>query len=111
MTITAELLSGSTDGEPISVVGTTSGAADTIHTAHASAKDEIWIWAANEHTADVVLTIEFGNATEPVIVTVPSKDGAHLVIPGARLTNSKVVKAFADVTAVVSLFGNVNRHA
>lgn len=112
MTITPLVLSGGAgDGTPISVVATTTGAADTVHTAPAAGYDDIYIYAANEHTADVELTVEFGNATEPIVQTIPFKKGVYLVIPGWRLGASKVVKAFASVTAVVALSGPVNRHS
>lgn len=111
MTISAELLSGSTNGQPISVTATTSGGANTVHAAHATSKDEIWLWAVNEDTVDRKLTVEFGNATELIEYTVPAEDGLHLIVPGVRLSGSLVVKAFCDTTAVVALVGNVNRHS
>ena len=53
------ILTGSTDGKLIKVVAT-STAGTTIHTAEASNKDEVHLYAYNNHTADVKLTIEFG---------------------------------------------------
>jgi len=107
-------LSGSTDGKPIKVVQTAT-AGDTIHTAVAGATagtyDEIWIWAYNGHTADVVLTIEFGGATVPdqnIVMTIPAKAGLLLVVPGLILQNGMVVKAFAGTANVITLSGFVN---
>jgi len=104
------ILSGSTDGRPVSVTQTAT-AGDLIHTADATAIDEVWLYAVNRHTADVVLTIELGgvSAGDLVTVTLTAGGGPVLVIPGTPMTNSLVVRAFADTTAVVSVFGWVNR--
>jgi hypothetical protein len=110
-TFTKELLSGSTDGKQIKVVQTAT-AGTTIHTAHATAKDEIWLWAVNSSAADVKLTIEWGEATAPdgnIEVTIPAESGYVLVIPGLLLTNSLVVKAFAASANVILINGYVNR--
>lgn len=104
-------LSGSTDGKGIKVTQTAT-AGDTIHTAHATALDEIWLYAVNTHTADVVLTLEYGGVSDPdnlMIVTVPFKAGLVPIIPGLLLTNSLVIKAFAGTANVVMLYGFVNR--
>jgi hypothetical protein len=107
-------LSGSTDGKAIKVVQTAT-AGDTIHTAVAGTTagtfDEIWLWAYNGHTADVVLTIEFGGATVPdqnIVVTIPFKSGLVPVVPGFILQNGMVVKAFAATANVVTIIGFVN---
>lgn len=104
-------LSGSTDGKQIKVVATAT-AGTTIHTASATALDEIWIWAVNSSSSAVKLTIEWGEATAPdgnVEVTIPAESGYMLVIPGMVLTNSLVVKAFAATTNVILINGYVNR--
>lgn len=104
-------LSGSTDGKQIKVVATAT-AGTTIHTAHATALDEIWLWAVNSDTTARKLTIEWGEATAPdgnVEVTVPAESGYLLVIPGMILTNSLVVKAFAATTNVILINGYCNR--
>ena len=110
-TFTKVVLSASTDGLPVKVAATAT-AGTTIHTAHATSLDEIWLYAYNGHSADVVLTVEFGGATVPdqnIILTVSTKAGLILVIPGLLLTNSKVLKAFAATANVISLSGFVNR--
>lgn len=107
-------LSNSTDGRAIKVVATaTLGTA--IHTAVAGqvagTYDEVWLWAYNGHTADVVLTVEFGGATVPddnIVQTIPLKQGLFLVVPGFVLQNAKAVTAFASVANVVTLNGYVN---
>ena len=107
-------LSGSTDGKAIKVVQT-STAGTTIHTAVAGTTagtyDEVWLWAYNGHTANVVLTIEFGGADVPdqnIVVTIPFKAGLVPVVPGFILQNGMVVKAFAATANVITLNGFVN---
>ena len=107
-------LSESTDGKAIKIAATaTPGTA--IHTAVAGTTagtyDEIWLWAFNSHTADVVLTIEFGGADAPdqnIVVTIPYKAGLVPVVPGLILQNGATVKAFAETTNVVTITGFVN---
>jgi len=107
-------LSGSTDGMAIKVAATATPGT-TIHTAVAGTTagtyDEIWLWAFNSHTADVLLTIEYGGATDPdniIEVSIPPQSGLVPVIPGLILQNSKVVKAFAASTNVITIIGYVN---
>ena len=110
-TFTKLKLSGSTDGKQIKVAATAT-AGTTIHTAHATSLDEVWLWAVNSSTSAVKLTIEWGEATAPdgnVEVTVPAEAGYMLVIPGVILTNSLVVKAFAATANVILINGYVNR--
>jgi len=110
-TFTKLKLSGSTDGKGIKVVQT-STAGDTIHTAHATDLDEIWIYAVNSQAAAVKLTLEWGQADAPdgnIEVTIPGESGLFLVAPGLLLTNSLVVKAFAGTASVVIIHGFVNR--
>ena len=110
-------LSGSTDGRGIKVVQTgTLGT--TIHTAVSGTADnnfdEIWLFAYNSHTGAVVLTIEFGGVSVPddnVVLTLTSKSGLLLVVPGLILQNGCVVTAFADIGNVVVITGFVNNIA
>jgi len=112
-TYTKNLLSGSTNGKAIKVVQTAT-AGDTIHTAVAGTSDfdEIWLYAYNGHTVDVILTIEFGGASVPdqnIIATIPYKAGLVPIVPGLLLQNGLVIKAFANVANVVTIIGFVNR--
>jgi len=107
-------LSGSTNGRGIKVAATSS-AGDTIHTSvsgtTAGTYDEIWLWAYNSHSADVVLTIQFGGTSTPdddIKITVPTQAGAFLIVPGLILQNSTVVKAYAGTTNVVIIYGYAN---
>lgn len=93
----------------------TATAGTTIHTAVAGTTagtfDEVWLYATNNHTANVNLTIEFGSATAPndnIQLSIPNKTGIYLVVPGLILQNGATVKAFASVASVISIQGWVN---
>lgn len=110
-TITKEFLSGSTDGKLIKVVATATPGT-TIHTATAHIKDEIYIYAVNTDSSAHKLTIEFGGVTSPddlIEITLAAESGLELIIPGLILTNSLVVKAFADAGNLVNIGGYVER--
>jgi len=111
-------LSSSTDGRPIKVVATAIGTSPTlIHTGSTTATtyDEVWIYAQNNHTADVALRLGFGNTTDPddiIEYTVKTKGGLYLIVPGLVLKGNSTaltVKAAAGTTNVISLLGYVNR--
>lgn len=108
-------LSGSTDGKGIKLTQTATGTEETIHTAVAGTTagtyDEVWLWAYNDHTADVVLTLEIGGTTDPdnvVCITVPYQSGLIPVLPGLPLQNGAVIKAFAATANVIMIYGFVN---
>jgi len=116
-TFSKVLLSGSTGGQPI-LVAATATAGTTIHTTGTSSAnlDEIWLYAQNDHSADLLLTIEFGGTTSPnnlIRQTVTTRSGLMLVIPGLLLagdgTSGRVVRAFCASANVVHLSGYVNR--
>lgn len=114
--ITKMKLSGSTDGMPIKVAATAT-LGTTIHTADATALDEIWLWAVNTDSSARLLTLEFGDVTSPdhhVAKTISAQgtegvDGPVLILPGVLLTNSKVLTAFAASANKINLFGFINR--
>ena len=107
-------LSESADGKAV-LIAATSSPGTSIHTAvtgqTAGSYDEVWLWAQNNHTANVVLTVQFGStdAKDNIIVTIPFKSGLVPVLPGLPLQNELVIKAFAATTNVISIFGFVNR--
>ena len=113
-TFTKTKLSGSTDGRGIAVAATAT-LGTTIHTAHATALDEIWLYANNIHSSAVVLTVEYGGVTatsdliQTSIAATPS--GLVLICAGLLVTGSVVVTAFADTANKIELFGFVNRIA
>jgi hypothetical protein len=104
-------LSGGTDGRNIKVAAT-STPGTTIHTAHATDLDEIWLYAVNSDSTARKLTIEFGGTSAPddlIELTIQPESGLVLVVPGLVLTNSLVVKAFAASANLVLINGYVNR--
>jgi hypothetical protein len=107
------ILSGSTNGKQIKVAAT-STPGTTIHTAGAGTTnaDEIWLYVTNNHTASVAVTIEWGGTASPddlIQMSIPSKTGLYLLVPGLVLNNSLVVKVFAATTNVICVSGWVNR--
>jgi len=112
------VLSGSTDGRGVLISGTTSGGANTVHTASATATvfDEVWLYAQNTDTTARKLTVEWGGtgAGDIMEITIPGESGLTLVSPGLVLKGNAsplVVKAFAATTNVVAVYGFVNRIA
>lgn len=111
MAISKLALSGSTNGRMVKVVATGT-AGTTIHTAHATDLDEVWLWAVNTDTSSRKLTIEFGGTSSPddlIELSVPAESGLILVVPGLVVTGSVVVRAFAATANVVNVAGYVNR--
>ena len=111
-------LSQSTDGRPIKVGATAIASSPTlIHTASTTTTtfDEVWIYAQNNHSADVALRLGFGNTADPddiIEFTVKTKAGLFLIVPGLILKGNATaltVKAAAGTTNVISLSGYVNR--
>jgi len=110
--VTKAKLSGSTNGRGIKVVATAS-TGTTIHTAVSgtSSYDEVWLYAYNSHTAEVLLTIQFGGTTSPdddIKVMIPAQSGRYLLVDGAILNNSVVVAAYASLANVIVITGFVN---
>ena len=108
-----QLLSASTDGRRIKVAATATPGT-TIHTATSTSGQIDWItlYVQNSHTADVLLTIEFGGTTSPddlIQQTIAAKSGDALVVAGLPLRNGLVVKAFAGTTNVLTVSGFVER--
>jgi hypothetical protein len=87
-------LSASTDGLPVKVVATaTTGT--TIHTATSSTAagtfDLVTLFAVNTHTADVVLTVEFGGTSTDnnIVMTIPYKSGMFMICDRAAFAERK----------------------
>ena len=107
-------LSGSTDGRGIKVAATSSPGT-TIHTSVSGATsgtfDEIWLFAHNNYTSDILLTLELGGTTDPddlINVTISFDSGLMLIIPGLILQNSSVIRAYAATADYVVITGFVN---
>lgn len=109
-------LSGSTDGRAIKVSATATPGT-TIHTGSAAPTTlhEIWLYAVNSDTASHKLTIEWGGVTAPddliEVNAVAAENGLTLIVPGLLIVGNAtplIVKAFADLTNVVTVHGYVN---
>ena len=112
-TITRLPFSGSADGQGIKVAATASPGT-LVHTAHATATDEVWLWCVNSSASAVKLTVQFGGTTDPddsIEATIAPESGLFLIVPGLVLSNSKVVRAFAATANVLAVHGYVNRLA
>lgn len=114
-TITKSALSGSTSGRGI-VIAATATEGTLIHTAvageSAGVYDEIWLYAQNIHSANVVLTVEFGGTTavgDTIKATIAFQAGLVPIVPGFPLQNGCVVRAFAGAANVIEVFGFVNK--
>lgn len=118
-TFSKQTLSGGTyNGRAIKVAATSIASSPTlIHSANvANSTDEVWIYAQNNHSADVALRIGFGGTTDPddvIDFTVKTKAGLYLVVPGLILIGNATtplnVVAAAGTANVISLSGYVNR--
>lgn len=115
--LTKVLLSGSTGGKGIKVAATAT-AGTTIHATGISATiiDEVWLYAYNDDTVAITLTIEFGGVTDPddtIVLSVPPASGLTLVVPGLTLVGTgaaaRTVAAFAGTANKVVIHGFVNR--
>jgi hypothetical protein len=113
-TFSKQKFSESVNGRQIKVVATASSGT-LIHTAHATALDEIWLYAVNDTATDRLLTIQWGGTTatdDDIEFTVKAQNGLYLIIPGLVLTGSTTVRAFCAAAAnAIQISGYVNRIA
>jgi hypothetical protein len=107
-----------TTGDGLGIlVANTATAGTAIHTASNTATtiDEVWLYAYNNHSASILLTIEYGGATAPKDVikqTLTAQNGLVLVVAGLLIqgnATAKVVRAFAATANQIAIFGYVNR--
>ena len=107
-----------TTGDGLGIlVAATATAGTAIHTASSTATtvDEVWLYAYNNHSASILLTIEYGGVTAPKDVikqTLTSQNGLVLVVAGLLIQGNatpKVIRAFAATASQISIFGYVNR--
>ena len=98
-------------------VAATATAGTAIHTGSATTTtiDEVWLYAYNNHSASILLTIEYGGVTAPKDVikqTLTAQNGLVLVCAGLVIqgnASAKVIRAFAATANQISIFGYVNR--
>ena len=109
---------GATAGDGLGIlVAATATAGTAIHTADTTPTtiDELWLYAYNDHSSTVVLTVEYGGVATPkdlIKSTLASQAGLVLICAGLVIqgnATAKVVRAFAATASKVSLFGYVNR--
>ena len=107
-----------TTGDGLGIlVAATATAGTALHTASSTATtmDEVWLYAYNNHSASILLTIEFGGVTAPKDVikqTLTAQNGLVLVVAGLLIqgnATAKIVRAFAATASQISIFGYVNR--
>lgn len=119
-TFSKVLLSGSTQGKGIKIVGTASTSGTTIHATGTSSTtiDEIWLYAYNSDTVARNLVIQFGGTTAPdneIKLTLATQSGHTLVLAGCVLTGTgaaaNTVSAYSDAANVIVITGYVNRIA
>ena len=118
-TFTKTLLSGSSQGQPITVVATAS-TGTTIHATGTSSSiiDEVWLYANNTSTSPVLLTVQFGGTASPQNakpITLAPQSGDVLIVAGLPLTGTgsaaTTVYAYAATASVITISGYVNRIA
>ena len=113
MALSKEFLTGGAgDGTGIKLSATTLGGANTVHTVPAAKEDTIRILATNNDTVKRTVTLLWGAEAavdDEITVTIQPKAGLVLIIPGLPLGAAKLVKAYAEVTNVVVIHGDVNR--
>lgn len=111
-TFSKQKFSESTNGRQIKVAATASPGT-LIHTAHATAWDEVWLYAVNDTATDRLLNIQWGGTTatdDDIEYTVKAQNGLYLIIPGLILTGSTTVRAFCAAAAnAILISGYVNR--
>ena len=106
------LLSGSTNGKPIKVTSTTTGAADTIHTAVAGTSniDLIDVYATNNSAAAVDVSLGWGGVTADETIgpiSIPADSGPVKIADKFMLQNGLIVKAWAGSANVIFITGMV----
>ena len=115
-------------GRPISLPTTSGASAIVIHQLSQGVMEEIYLWCANAHTSNVVLSLNFdGDNSFPtattVLTTIAPQTGLYLVWPGIPHTappttggggltknTNPLIYAKASVSGVLTLFGYVVRH-
>lgn len=111
-TFSKQKFSESTNGRQIKVVATASSGT-LIHTAHATAFDEVWLYAVNDTATDRLLNIQWGGTTatdDDIEYTVKAQNGLYLIIPGLILTGSTTIRAYCAAAAnAIQISGYVNR--
>ena len=116
-TYSKQLLSASSQGQPITVAATSS-TGTTIHATGTSSSviDEVWLYANNTSTSPVLLTVQFGgtgSVQHAKPITLSPQSGDVLIVAGLPLTGTgsaaSTIAAFAATASVITISGYVNR--
>ena len=112
MANTPKLLSGSTNGKPIKVTSTTTGAADTVHTgvAGTSSIDFVDVYATNNSASAVDVSLGWGGVTVDETlgpIEIAADAGPIKIADKFPIQNGQVVKAWAGSANVILLTGRV----
>jgi hypothetical protein len=116
-TFSRSILSGSTNGLSIRVLGATTSGGVLVHSAYTDTggSDEVWLYGYQYGTTSgQTVTVRFGGATlgdEIRVAMTPGSAGVIPVIPGLPINNSLEVRAFCTTSNEISLYGWVNRVA
>lgn len=98
-------------GEPIRISATTS-VGDLIHDVVDGYvnMDEVWLYASNTTSTDVIITVQLGDvqASSEVVQTVAAQS-VSLIIPGIPIQGDGKIRAYAGTTDVINVFGWINR--
>lgn len=117
MSIQRVVLSGSTNGKPITVAALSASCHVVIHTAGAVTGadnvDEIWAWAIPLTTSTGLkqLNLQHGSTSTADIIQMqlafdPANPAPKLVLPGINLNNSLVLSAWASSCGAFALAGH-----
>jgi hypothetical protein len=106
------ILSGSTNGQPIQITGTTTGTAVLVHNPGAGNTDQVWLYITSTSNANQFITLEFGgtgvgNEIDMII-------GAHdcvLVVAGATISGNNPINVYGQVANLINVFGYARRVA
>jgi hypothetical protein len=109
-TFQKSLLTGSVNGLPIAINAITAGSANTIHTSSSTNIDELWCMAFNYSNVDQTLYILIGGTSSYQVFSqvIPAGRGLIPILSGIVTTGSLVIKAYASLTASISVVGFAN---
>lgn len=112
-TMSKIMLSESPDGDGIEVTtpAPIDGSDTLIHTAVSGTtdKDLVTLFAYNDHTADVVLHLKWGDTADSIKQTIPAQAGLVLIAADLPISDGNTIAASAATVNVISIYGSVNR--
>lgn len=110
-------LSGSTDGIPIVITGTTAAAPTVVHTSPSGTTeiDLVTLLVCNTDSGPLTVgvVIYTGTPADPTNVVckleIPANSGAWVILDGQPVGNSKIVGVYCATTSKITAFGRVGR--